>query len=458
MKVGRLQDGARVWRCLSRGPVGVVVLGIGLHAHGAHAQLIQQLFPSDIPGYSTDMTGSVVTRQMMGQQTDGIGLGSWLLRPSASENVGYNSNTLGIPGSGSPVVQTSANVSVNSRWRRHALGASVGMDDHRYPTQSIASYTNWHGNIGGTLNLGHDTLSMAYSHYQYHLSATNLGVYGVVYPVPYQVNDGRLTYTKMFGRFSLIPAFDYQDFSFGTAPGPISIDYGTISHKTETGSLTSRYEFSRGNAAVIVFRGSTAQYDSAPEASVNNYADGAGFGGVDFRSGQVWQYRLLVGGETRSFSSGRSPSVTTPTFEVNVSWMPRRIDTVTLTAARHLSDPETPFARNQVVTDVRMQWDHELRHNVFLRAYAEYGESASQSSMTVTTGSATSSLEGSRLQKQIHFGGSVFWNIDRHVRASLTYNYVNNATSGGNVNYLNIPGRLSTFTSNTILLGFSFSG
>ncbi|GBQ42577.1 outer membrane beta-barrel protein [Komagataeibacter europaeus] len=138
--------------------------------------------------------------------------------------------------------------------------------------------------------------------------------------------------------------------------------------------------------------------------------------------------------------------------------MPRRIDTVNLTAARHLSDPETPFARNQVVTDVRLQWDHELRRNVFLRAYAEYGESASQSSMTVPTGSATASLEGSRLQKQIHFGGSVFWNIDRHVRASLTYNYVNNATSGGNVNYLNIPGRLSTFTSNTILLGFSFSG
>ncbi|MDT8871250.1 outer membrane beta-barrel protein [Komagataeibacter rhaeticus] len=130
------------------GPVSVMVLGIGLHAGKAHAQLIQQLFPSDVPGYATDMTGSVVTRQMMGQQGDGIGLGSWLLRPTASENVGYNTNTLGIPGSGSPAVQTSANVSASSRWRRHALGASVGMDDHRYPTQSIASYTNWHGSIG----------------------------------------------------------------------------------------------------------------------------------------------------------------------------------------------------------------------------------------------------------------------------------------------------------------------
>ncbi|MDT8871251.1 hypothetical protein RAA17_09625 [Komagataeibacter rhaeticus] len=117
----------------------------------------------------------------------------------------------------------------------------------------------------------------------------------MVYPVPYQVNDGRLTYTKVFGRFSLIPAFDYQDFSFGTAPGPISIDYGTISHKVETGSLTSRFAFSPGNSAVVVFRGSAAQYDAALQASTNNYADGAGFAGVDFRSGQVWQYRLLVG-------------------------------------------------------------------------------------------------------------------------------------------------------------------
>lgn len=456
MKVRRLRCNGTVGRCLSWGPVGVMVLGIGLHAGKAHAQLIQQLFPSDVPGYATDMTGSVVTRQMMGQQSDGIGLGSWLLRPTASENVGYNTNTLGIPGSGSPAVQTSANVSANSRWRRHAVGASVGMDDHRYPTQSIASYTNWHGSIGGSLNLGHDTLSAAFSHYQYHLSATNLGVYGVVYPVPYQVNDGRLTYTKVFGRFSLIPAFDYQDFSFGAAPGPISIDYGTISHKVETGSLTSRFAFSPGNSAVVVLRGSAAQYDAAVQASTNNYADGAGFVGVDFRRGQVWQYRLLVGGETRSFANGYNPSVSTPTFEVNVSWMPRRIDTVNLTAGRHLSDPETPFARNQVITDVRLQWDHELRHNVFLRAYGEFGESDSQSATQLAD--ATTTLAGSRLQKQIHFGGSVFWNIDRHIRASLTYNYVNNATSGGNVNYLNIPGRLSTFTSNTVLLGFSFSG
>ena len=224
----------------------------------------------------------------------------------------------------------------------------------------------------------------------------------------------------------------------------------------ETGSLTSRFAFAPGDSAVVVLRGSAAQYDAAIQASTNNYADGAGFVGVDFRSGQVWQYRLLVGGETRSFANGYSPSVSTPTFEANVSWMPRRIDTVNLTAGRHLSDPETPFARNQVITDVRLQWDHELRHNVFLRAYGEFGESDSQSGMQVT--GATATLEGNRLQKQIHFGGSVFWNIDRHVRASLTYNYVNNATSGGNVNYLNIPGRLSTFTSNTVLLGFSFSG
>ncbi|PYD67157.1 outer membrane beta-barrel protein [Komagataeibacter nataicola] len=458
MKVVWLRGRGGVRRGLRYGSVGsMVALGVGLHAQAAHAQLIQQLFPSDVPGYSTDLTGSVVTHQMMGQQSDGIGMGSWLLRPSASENVGYNTNTLGIPGSGSPAVQTSANVSASSRWRRHALGASVGMDDHRYPTQSIASYTNWHGSIGGSLNLGRDTLSAAFSHYQYHLSATNLGVYGVVYPVPYQVNDGRLSYTKVFGRFSLIPAFDYQDFSFGTAPGPISIDYDSISHKVETGSLTSRYEFSRGDALVAVLRGSAAQFDQAVQASTNNYADGAGFVGVDFRRGQVWQYRLLVGGETRSFKNGYSPSVSTPTFEANVAWMPRRIDTVTLTAARHISDPETPFARNQVITDVRLQWDHELRHNVFVRAYGEFGESSSQSGQQAQ-GTAVTSLEGSRLQKQIHFGGTVFWNIDRHVRASLTYNYVNNATSGGNVNYLNIPGRLSTFTSNTVLLGFSISG
>jgi hypothetical protein len=63
---------------------------------------------------------------MMLNQTDGIAVGDFVIRPVASENTGYNSNVLGVSGSGSGVAQTSASVRVNSNWPRASASLSYG--------------------------------------------------------------------------------------------------------------------------------------------------------------------------------------------------------------------------------------------------------------------------------------------------------------------------------------------
>jgi hypothetical protein len=63
---------------------------------------------------------------MMLNQTDGIAVGDFVIRPVASENTGNNSNVLGVSGSGSGVAQTSASVRVNSNWARASASLSYG--------------------------------------------------------------------------------------------------------------------------------------------------------------------------------------------------------------------------------------------------------------------------------------------------------------------------------------------
>ncbi|MGI4745853.1 MAG: outer membrane beta-barrel protein [Janthinobacterium lividum] len=413
-------------------------------------QLVQQYFPSDVPGYAPDFSSSVVNRLVTQNQSQGINVGSFVVRPTATQAFGYNSSTLGLPGTGSSSESTSAGIGVKSNWGRDSLGASVSVADQRYLDIPIASFTNWNAAIGGAVALGDDSLSLAYSHLALHLSATDLGVYGVTTPAPYDVNDVRLSYNSTFGRFSVTPSFEFEDFSFGTSSGQTNINYASLSHHLESGSLQTRYQLSTGNAVVAILRGSTAQFSRLPGTTPNNYGDIEAFVGLDFRGDSVVQYRVLIGGEHRSFSSAGFVSASTPTAEVDAVWTPTRLDTVTASLFRRLDDPESPFARNQTITFGTLQYDHELRQNLYFRVIGSLGATDSQSNRV---GQENNS------QTQYKTGVSGTWLVNRHVSTSLGYSF-NHSHSSSNVSALeNVTAfgtTFNSFTSHTVSISVSF--
>ncbi|WP_246395684.1 outer membrane beta-barrel protein [Gluconacetobacter tumulisoli] len=426
--------------------VSCVVVG----ARSARAQLISQYFPVDLPGYTApDQADTVTMRQLLQHQPAGIHVGSFIVRPSASFNAGYNTNTLATPHTQSAELDSNGGLRVNSDWSRHALGLFASVGDRRFPNIPIANYTNWTTGAGGSLSLGHDTLSAGYTHYMLHLNSMDLGNFGVSRPVPYAADDYRLTYTKLFGRFSLIPSAIYQDFSFGKATGGgIDTDYGSLSHHLETGMLTSRFELSTGNAAVLILRGSAAQFAATQGEAPNDYVDGAAFAGLDLNTDSVIRYRLLAGGETRHFTRNSAPAVTTPTFEIDTTWTPTLLDTVSVFFYRRIIDPASPFARNQTVTDGRIQIDHELRRNIVLRGFTEGGMSVTGQTVAGTR---------SRTQTLFKFGASINWTVNRYLTANLSFSHVSNYSHGGQAPDPLFSGRKSTFASNYVAIGFNFA-
>jgi hypothetical protein len=59
----------------------LAVCGATCAAEDAHAQLIQQYFPADIPGYSADFSSSVVNRMDAQDQAEGVEVGDFVIRP-----------------------------------------------------------------------------------------------------------------------------------------------------------------------------------------------------------------------------------------------------------------------------------------------------------------------------------------------------------------------------------------
>lgn len=441
-----------MWSDRSRGRLleravflSLVGAGSTFAAARAQAQLVDEYFPGEIPGYQANLSASVINRIYAQGQSKGIEVGDFVVRPEVFESGGYNSNVLGTANSGSSVLNTGGSVKVNSDWGRDAVGASVSVSNQQYFDLPIANYTNWNAALGGTLTLGNDALSAGYSHRRAYLSAEDLGVIGVVSPVPYAVDEVRLSYYKSFSRFSLTPSFQYERFQFGEASGASTISYSGLNHQTEIGALTGQYAVSPGNALVAILRGTAAQYVSNSSGSTNDYNDLAGFLGVDFGSGAAVQYRALIGGETRRFTNSDQPTVSTPAAELDVLWEPTRIDTVTGIVGRELNDPASPFASNQTITRFHLQLDHELRRNLFFRLSGEFARSVSPSN---TEG--VSNLT----ENQVNVASRLLWKVNRHMDATLSYGFSNGRSTGG-TDETSSSQTSSSFTSNSIILGIS---
>jgi hypothetical protein len=423
--------------------LGVVFGGVCLWfaADTAQANLIEEFFPSDIPGYQPDFSASVASRMEQQDLSDGVELGDFVIRPDLTESAGYDSNTLGQAKSGSAEIDTNATLQANSDWARNALNVSLNVDNQRYLNVPAASLTNWSASAGGSVSLGNDTATIGYSHLALNLAATSLGAFGVATPVPYTVDDLRASYLKLFGRFSLTPKVEFENYQFGQSGGQDPVSYKALSHRVELAGLTGRFESAPGDAVVVILQPSFAQFSEIP---ASNYSDIAGFVGLDAQGPRIIQYRALLGFEHRSFADHVTPAVTTPTFQFEAIWTPTEIDTVTATAEHELDDPTSPFARDDDVLDGRVELDHELRQNVFLVGYAAGSRSIARLSIADA---------GSVRQSQLSAGASAVWNLSRHVSFTTSYGYALNETTGSTAADASIVSTANNFSSNSILIG-----
>ena len=427
-----------------------LLLPLAAQAQMPDRYTLNNYFVSGIPGYGTQLGTTVLSRARPEYDPLGIRVGDFIIRPEVDESVGYNSNIIGqVPAQGSFTEETSASLNFASDWARDSLGGAFNVTNLQVPGLPSQSTTSWSMALGGTYQIGNDTLTLAASHLTafilpYSLDVVSFNKPGVLYfaPIPYSVNDVRVSYNTVHGNFSIQPAFDFTNVSFGTtqyfglngftvpaAVGGFVLgqpeDLGYLNHNTYTGSITARYEYAPLRDVLFVVRGANIQYASSSSLLYGQNRSGNAIdmlAGVDYTADGVWRYRALVGYEVRQYAN--YPTHSAPVFEGNVIWQPSGLDTVTLEALRTIEDAVDLDVAGFMYTSGRLQWEHELRRNILLTAYG----SIQHASYLQTAGGAESFFGA---------GGGVTYLMNRNVHVALTYDWVDhNGVNGFGPNYL----------------------
>jgi hypothetical protein len=180
-------------------------------AGAARGQTLSGYFPMGVPGYSTMPGVTVLSRARPDYQPLGIPVDSFVVSPSMSEGLGYDSNVLGGPGSpGSWTLGTQPSVQVKSDWSQDSVVGVLGLDDTRYLDTPSQSRTDATAAFGGTLAIGRDELTMATAYLSNHENRSAIDALPTDTPVAYRLFDARLGYTIVLDRLSLTPNLEFS--------------------------------------------------------------------------------------------------------------------------------------------------------------------------------------------------------------------------------------------------------
>jgi hypothetical protein len=413
-----------------RGPLRSIVLGgllmVVLGKHEASAQAIDQYFAP--PGASIGGTPNDPSQALASSdyESQGVRVGSFVVRPQLSEGLGYNSNVDGVAG-GKGSVESDTNVSVLARsdWARNSVYAGLTLDEQVFPQRGVEDETNWTASLGGTLTVGRDVIGATYSHLNLTQAPGTLDAITTVQPVVYQVDTAALSYTaSSFGRFVFVPTVQVSSYNFDNTlvPGQ-TFGESYRDRAVLQGGLTTRYELAEDRTLLLVVTGTHISYTTSVANLPNRDSNGVQvLAGVDFApTGANLRFRILGGYQIRNYRDPIFPSIAAPILEASVIWTPTRLTTVTLTARRDIQDSADENVGGYTYTAGRLNVDHELRRNVKLNAFADLQRADYQPVNGLPA--QASVLQSGSTQTIYSVGAGATWLLNRNTRLSATYQF-----------------------------------
>jgi hypothetical protein len=294
-------------------------------SHGqARAQLIGRYFPANIPAYE-DWFATVDTSGVGDQQVTGERVGSFIIQPTFTEGIGYDSDPSGRPsGAGSADLSSSGVVTVTSDWSRNALGAALTVNDVRYFSQPTFDYTTWTASAGGAIDYGDDEIRLGYIHVNSVTLPTDAGTFGLTAPITNQIDDFRVSDTIGPGPLTLVPAVVGDLYRFSAPPGELAgLEQGVSNRNVVTPSITANYQFAGGHNLVVVLSDEYGTYPGGNTGGFTpNYNDVSLLAGIEYRQSALFAYRALVGYEER-FLQGNGHAggtISAPAAELDAIW------------------------------------------------------------------------------------------------------------------------------------------
>ena len=441
---GKLQHFAKAGK--HHRATGLAVIAFAGWSTEAHSQTPDLGFPSGVTGYDQALGVTVPTRLRPLYDPLGIQLDSVSVRPNLEQRLVYDSNPLGISGPGSFISHTSASVAATTQPGDASLGASMGFDHAHYFSLPV-DYTDFNGNLFGAYTVGIGQVAATYSHQSAHVLGTTLATTQSTTPTLDQTEIAQLAYAIRTQALTITPELNAGFYRYGDATvAGIPTSQKFLDRDVLAGGVTTRFAMTDESGFVLSLRGTTSHYiNRQPGQPSNNSTSAIALAGVDYQAKGPWRFRLLAGGEVRTFAASQYATRVAPTVEGSVIWTPTGLTTLTGLLSRTINDPQSSDTNGYVLTSARLRVDHELRRNVLLQGHA--GLQVAQF------------LQGGGNQNSVNFGFGATWLLNRNVRLSVDYDYTKQSGGGTlaatSINAISV--RSGKFTDNLIGVTIHFA-
>jgi hypothetical protein len=391
---------------------------LALAPRGARADMLDQFIAPAVPGTDVEPNVTVQSRQRPEYAPLGYRDGPLTLRPELDETVSYDDNATATPHPrGSMLVQTNVDLRAALDESSFAAAANLNVNDNEYLERPNQSYTNWSATLGGGTQFDRDTLTAVVTHQNLNQTVGDLAVPQLSRALPFSLDSFNIAYRADFGRLFVVPALtvSYSAYQNGLVGGAVYAQ-SYRNHLLYNPTLTVGYKFDRATL-VGVLRDAVAQFTGPRDGlAIQDFNDVSALAGIDYAGAELLRYRLLVGYETRSFTSAAYKTISAPIFEGSVIWTPTGLTTVTGQAARRIQDAAVQTTVSLTETAFALSVDHELYRNVLLHASAsyandQYGANEGQQSLVTAGASAT-------------------YLLDRNLQLSAGYNFTSRRKLG----------------------------
>lgn len=401
----------------------VVIAMTGLlRPDAARAQVIDTYLPPLGAAYGTTGADQVRAHDLDEYAPYGIHLGTARIDGEISASGGYDSNADAVPnGHASAVFIDAGSASIVSDWARNQLHAGMTVIDVHYPERSIQDQTSWTATAGGVYDFGRDKLGVSYSHLDLYQISTDIGALLSIRPVHYQVDNAGISYSSaLHNRLTLIPELLVTQYRFG---GGSETGIGSQAYRDRTlltGSVAGRYEMAPGETLLLVVQGTDIAYQQKLAGLPGRDSlGGAVMAGIDFGLSGPIRLRALVGYQRRSYRSDVYGSIDSPIAQLELSWLPTQLTTISLAVQNGIEDSGFENVGGFTYTSARLSLQHAYLRNLTFGAYTQI-QNASYSSTPIELQNTPLNQQQSN-QTIYGVGLNMKWLLNRSL--SITANY-----------------------------------
>ncbi|WP_396593036.1 outer membrane beta-barrel protein [Brevundimonas sp. R86498] len=326
--------------------------------------------------FARDRVVAVRDRPRPDYEALGVPFGTFMAYPRVQLDAEYNDNIFAVATGADDdwIVRIKPEVSLESGWSRHSLGAYARGTISRYQDFDGENSEDYGVGAAGRLDItraanlaaGADYASLTEPRTSSNAPAST------VEPISYSLASGYLAGSRVSGRVKLsgrgdIRTYDYED---GVTLTGVEIDQDNRDRTVTSLSGRGDYAISPATALFVQATANSRDYDTAtslllPARDSDGYEILAG---ANFEIGALSRGEIAVGYINQEFDEAVYSKIDGFGARAQVEWFPTQLTTVTATGSRTIEDSGIAGSGGYLSSAVGLAVDHELMRNVLLNA------------------------------------------------------------------------------------------